>query len=417
MISTNKKSFIVLLLLFTTSQVSADWTGCRLFDGDCVDYKIGDIFSHVADANNNLNGLKSNTVLHDFHQQRDFWLDHKENALLIPEGIRDILERLPALKLEFMDFKGSDCSFGSECYIFRNDLIMFFTELNGLKSKFPAFNKAGLVDADIAENAIGATPPFLLFAMYKVLNRQPHWRGLPSDLSDIFDEMDDPEIFSLDLVDNISVAENVSLLASMSASDVPAVKDSTKTQRYCARRADKFDGVGRGLNGNRDGWDQIRINRIILVVTLFTDTWKFGLDLVPDDVDIGISLVGEGGALGIPSSFFTFFFKAVPLALESILKSIDVYHKNIGLCKNRFSEIENRLSSCVYFTEFAFDGTAQGEYYNLVNRRFEMADEAMVSHVKSDTLFAESVRALDQGKYALAFKRLCKSYASIGVKK
>ena len=416
----NKKIFIVLLLLFATSPLSADWTGCRLFDGACVDYEIGDIFSNVKEANNNLNGLKNNTVLKDFRLQREIWLPYKGKTPLMADGVQDILEALPALREEFIEFIGSradKCSFGSNCYSFREDLIALFTGLNSLKSKFPAFEKAGLVDTDISERAIVATPPFVLFGMYKVMGRVPGWRDLPSDLSDIFDEMDDPEIFSLNLIDNNSEAGDISLFASVNASDIPAVSDSTKTQRFCARRANKFDGVGRGLNGNRDGWDQIRVNRIILVVTLFSDIYKHALDQIPNDIDLGVAILGEGATLGIPSASFTFYFEAIPLAIESILKAVDVYHKNIGLCKARFSEIESRLSSCGYFTEFVLDGTAQGEYYKLVNRRFEMADEAMVSHVKSDALYNKSVRLLNNGRYASAYKELCKSYSSIGIKK
>jgi hypothetical protein len=420
MTSTNNKIFIVLLLLFATFQVSADWTGCKLFDGDCVDYEIGDIFSAVKNTNNNLNGLTNNTVLKDFRLQRELWRPYKGNTPLMADGVQDILESLPALREEFIGFIGSredKCSYDSKCYYFREELIELFTGLNELKSKFPAFEKAGLVETGVAEEAIVATPPFILFGMYKVMNRLPGWRDLPSDLSDIFDEIDDPEIFSLSLIDDNSEAVNPGLFASMDALDIPAIRDSTKTQRFCALRANKFDGVGRGLNGNRDGWDQIRVNRIILVVTLLTDIYKHALGLIPDDIDLGVAILGEGATLGIPRALFTAYLEAIPLAIESILKAIDVYHNNIGLCKARFSEIESRLSSCGYFTEFVLDGTAQGEYYKLVNRRFEMADEAMVSHAKSDALYDKSVNLLNKGRYARAYKGLCKSYSSIGIKK
>ncbi len=416
MIPTIQKCFFMLLLLMTTSEASAGWVGCRIFSGeDCVDYEIGDIFDDI-------NGLTPNTFMNDFRNQRENWRPFKGKALLVPDAIKDILQNLPAVRLEFLKFIGTDnvtssekCHIDSECGIFRDDLTELFKELNGLKTKFPAFEKAGLVDSSIAEAAIHATPPFILFGMYKVLSRQPQWKDVPFVLSDIFDELDDPDIFSLNLADDNSEAEDVSLFANTSASVIPAVSDSTKTQRFCARRADKFDGVGRGLNGNRDGWDQIRVNRIILVVTLYTDIWKFALDLVPDDFNIGVSLLGEGGAIGIPSSFFTFFFKAVPLALESILKAIDVYHQNIGLCKDRFSEIESRLASCGYFTEFVLDRTAQDEYYQLVKRRFEMADEAGITHTQSTNLFDKSKVKLENGLYSQAFTVLCDSYSSIGI--
>ena len=55
MIYTNKKIFIMMLLLFAASQVSAEWTGCKLLLGGCVDYKIGAIFSDVGEVNQNYN--------------------------------------------------------------------------------------------------------------------------------------------------------------------------------------------------------------------------------------------------------------------------------------------------------------------------------------------------------------------------
>jgi hypothetical protein len=405
----------MMLLLFTASRVSAGWTGS--------DYDIADIFSDVGTVNNNLTGKIPNTVLYDFTQQRKAWLPYKGNTPLLADGIQDILDSLPALRSEFLDFIDADgvdspdkCNYRSDCYAFRNDLVELFSGLNELKSKFPVFEKAGLADTDLARKAIYETPPIILFGMYKVMNRQPVWKKLPSDLNDIFDELDDPEIFSIDLVDNDSAAVNASLLASTSASNVPAISDSTKTQRFCARRADKFDGVGRGLNGNRDGWDQIRVNRIILVVTLYSDVFKWMLGLVPDDIDIGAAILGEGATLGIPSALWDYVFKAVPLAMDSILKAIDVYHKNIGLCKARFAEIEGRLSSCAYYPEFAINQTVQGEYYALVNRRFAMADEAGVSHNKSDNLMTKSLNKLNNQNYNKAFKLLCDSYSSIGIK-
>jgi len=416
MISTNKKILVMMLLLFAASRVSAGWTGVD-------DYNIADIFSDVGTVNDNLTGKIRDTVLYDLTQQRKDWLPYKGNTPLLADGVQDILDSLPALRSEFLDFIDADsvgspdkCNYLSDCYAFRNDLVELFSGLNKLKSKFPVFEKAGLADTSIAQKVIFETPPIILFGMYKVMNRQPVWKKLPSDLNDIFDELDDPEIFSVDLVDNDSAVVNASLLASMSASDVPAIRDSTKTQRFCARRADKFDGVGRGLNGNRDGWDQVRVNRIILVVTLYSDVFKWMLGLVPDDIDIGAAILGEGATLGIPSALWDYVFQAVPLAMDSILKAIDVYHKNIGLCKARFAEIEGRLSSCGYYTEFAINQTAQGEYYALVNRRFAMADEAGVSHNKADDLMTKSLNKLNNQNYNKAFKLLCDSYSSIGIK-
>jgi hypothetical protein len=148
MVAGIKRCLVISLLLFTASQASAGWTGCKLFDGQtCVHYEIADIFSDVAAVNNNLNGFSDNTVLKDFRLQREAWLPFTEDARLIPDGLRDLLEALPAVREEFFSFVGSPkCSFGSECFVFREDLVQLFADLDGLKSKFPSFEKLGLAD-------------------------------------------------------------------------------------------------------------------------------------------------------------------------------------------------------------------------------------------------------------------------------
>ena len=393
-----RSAVLLVLLSFTATQVAADWTGCRIFEDNCVDYEIGDIFSKVNKVNSDL--LKNRPVLDHYLKQQKHWDRYKDNTGIITDGIVDILEKLQPVRDKFQTFVGSPkCASGTDCHQFQNELIGFFDELTGLNQKFPAFEKAGLNDKDLVAKAILATPPFMLYALYRGMKNIPDWESLPKDLAEIYDEIDDPEVFLMGWKDSIS----------------SSISNSTKTQRFCARRADKFDGTGRGRNGNRDGWDQIRINRITLFLTLVADVWSFGLDQVPDDIDIGVSLVGEGGTLGIPSVVFTWMFKIVPIAMNSVLKATDVHHKNIDLCKSRFEEVEGRLSRCGYFAEFVLDETARGEYYNLVDRRFEMADVAGISHSKSDRFMSTSQTKLAAGQYDQAYENLCSAYKFIGV--
>ena len=61
------------------------------------------------------------------------------------------------------------------------------------------------------------------------------------------------------------------------------------------------------------------------MVTLYFDVFKWMMDLIPDDFDIGAAVLGEGATLGIPSALWDYVFRAVPLAMDSILKAIDVY--------------------------------------------------------------------------------------------
>jgi hypothetical protein len=407
------KIIFLVLISITATPVMAGWTGCWLFENPCRDYEIAHIFRDVAEANKVLDNNKP--VMQQLLDQRTHWEAYTGKSTLITEGIIDVLEKLPPERDRFLKFVGSPkCTHNTKCYNFQTDLISYFNDLTDLNQDFPALKKAGLGNRQLVTKAILRMPPLMLYALYRSMENVPDWRSLPKDLRDIFDEIDDPDVFNMDLKES-SVQTSFISSSPNRASRISAFRDTTKTQRFCANKADKFDGTGRGRNGNRDGWDQIRINRITLYFTLIADSWKWGVDMVPDDIDIGVSLVGEGGYLGIPSVVFTWMFKIVPLALESILKALEVHHKNIDLCRSRFAEIESRLASCKYFTEFVLDGAARDEYYQLVQRRFDMADAAGISHAQSDAAVSRSYTKLDQGKYAQSYEQLCEAYSSIGI--
>lgn len=395
------RMFFLVFLSLAATEAAADWTGCWIFDDKCLDYEIADIFSDVAKANKALN--KNRPVMNLYLDQREQWLPYREKAQLVAEAVIDVLEKLPPLRDEFWGFVGyqEKCARGTGCAKFQAELIGFFDEMSALQKRLPVIKKAGLKDRDLIARAVMKTPPVMLFALHRGLKRVPDWNSLPGDLSDILDEIDDAEVFDLDLQDTWN----------------PVNRDSTKTQRFCAKRADKFDGIGRGPNGNRDGWDQIRVNRMTLVVSFSMDLWKYALGLIPDDIDIGAAILGEGATLGIPSSLFTWFIEAVPTAVDVTMKSLEVHRQNIEICKSRFAEVEGRLSSCRYFSEFVLDQAARDEYYDLVQRRFEMADKAGISTGKSNRFYRASVVKLGSDQYHQAYENLCEAYQYIGVAK
>ena len=76
-----------------------------------------------------------------------------------------------------------------------------------------------------------------------------------------------------------------------------------------------------------------------------------------------------------------------------------------------------RGASCRYFSEFVLDTTARDEYYDLVHRRFEQADEAGILHGKSDRFMNASETKLKAGQYEQAYQNLCEAYKYIGVAK
>jgi len=99
------------------------------------------------------------------------------------------------------------------------------------------------------------------------------------------------------------------------------------------------------------------------------------------------------------------------------MKALEVHRKNIEICKSRFAEVEGRLASCRYFSEFVLDIAARDEYYDLVQRRFEMADEAGISADKSRRFYRDSRVKLGSNQYQQAYESLCNAYRYIGVAK
>lgn len=409
------------LLMFAAANVNAGWAGCKLFDGeDCVHYQIGDIFADVATANNRL--LHNQPVMTRYLDQKIFWGQFRNNEHgLLTEGIADVLVKIEPIHSDFVKFVGSSfgsptarCSFPSECHRFQTDLIILLGDLTELKNDLPVLGKVGFENKQLIVDAVLKTPYLMLYSLYKSMSLVPQWRDLPHDLRDLINEIDDPEIFNLDL-DFTATSASDNLSNSKRLSTVSAFRDSTKTQRFCARRADKFDGTGRGRNGNRDGWDQIRINRWTLFFEFYGELWEFQLGLIPDDIDIGASILGEGGTLGIPRVVFTWVFEHVPLIIKTVMRILEVHHKNIDLCKSRYAEVEGRLASCKYFTEFVLDASARDEYYQLVQRRFGMAEEADITYSQSEFLMRKSERKLASGDFAQAYTSLCDAYSSIGI--
>lgn len=395
---------LFLLLMTQVTNLYADWAGCRWFEGKCVDYTIGDIF---ADVEKNYGILLDNRpVMLRYKEQRAYWNQFGDKSFMLSEGIADVLEKVEPVRDKFIKFMGASyasgeprCAPGSPCHSFRNDLKKFFGEITELKDDIPLIQNAGLNNKQLVYTTVDNMPYLMLFSLYRGMDLVPDWQSLPASMIDMISELDDPEIFELDILGPSGIGQ------------------STKTQRFCALRADKFDGVGRGPNGNRDGWDQIRINRWKLFFEFYADIWAFEIGLIPDDIDIGASILGEGGTLGIPRVLFTFVIEHVPVIIKTIMKVLDVHHANIEICKSRFSEIEGRLAACKYFSEFVLDPAAQEEYYRLVERRFEMADEAGISYSQSRLFMTKSKRRLSAGDYLQAYSNLCESYSSIGVSK
>src|SRR3546814_6187756 len=95
------------------------------------------------------------------------------------------------------DLVGDRCGTGAPCALFRTDLQILVTDLSALSDRLPAVQKLGIGDGQAMRQIIDRLPPFVLFAVYEAMERMPDWRTIPQVLADIYDEIGDPDAFSV----------------------------------------------------------------------------------------------------------------------------------------------------------------------------------------------------------------------------
>lgn len=385
------KRILVALLCMVAVQANAEW-------GD----------NDITDIIDNVKAVKSKTVdgsigisADDLKRQLD-----KLNAdgMLIKSSVEEILVWLEHRRGPFLQFKGNNCGIGSPCADFRGRLKQFAGEMSALAARFPAIEKVGLGDGDFSERVIEILPPFMLFGFHQVMERVAGWEDIPLDLLDVYDEIADPEAFSISFLEPSASAKQAS-------STSQATAQSTPTQKFCEKRADRVD----------DATDPIRLNRIKsagFALKTAVDVWS---EFAPDDV--GGSLVGEG-VYGIPV-FAKPVVKAIKGAIEVIQFQIETYRQNLGVCRSRLREIETHLVQCIQFAEYK-QQPANDEAYALVEKKvgdFEAASGQPPSQSQygwgrpppsARTYLDRAAVHRDSQRWGAAYSDLCRAYQALG---
>jgi hypothetical protein len=386
-------SLVLVLCQDSVQAAVRDWDGAEI---DTIKTNVEDITDK----------LKSNgdisTVAADLKEQLKIWGPLRDNAELLRDAVEDILEWLGSRRSDYMEFVGdigNKCNPISQCGILKSDLVTFFQEISDLPPEIEAIRKLGLHDLSVAEKIINIAPAIILFAIHESLGKIQNWQQVPADVLDIFNEIDDPDIFSLKLND-----EESSALA-ITSSVGPL--DRTKTQRFCRLRADRLDS-----DRIFDGVDPIRLNRLQFILTDLKLASNFAAEGLPDDIDASGTLLGEGVGSAVPNPLKPLFL-GIAVILETINEAIGTHRENINLCQDRFDELESRIASCTRYAEFTLDIASNEEYYDLLKRRLIVANNGGIPTSKSVEFYNASTTFLKGGSYASAYLKLCEAYQAI----
>ena len=386
-ISTNFATlFFAFALAFACfGKAHAGWNG----DGN-----INDLFSDIGSVQSTLNGnitLTSN----DLSRQLDIL---NKRGFAIKASVDDLINWLEKRRDRYDAFVGSSCSSSTPCGVFREQLKFFTQDIAGLSDRFPVVNKLGIGDGSHIVTMLDIMPPFVLFAIYETMSRMPDWQQIPKNLADIYDEIDDPEVFSVDLSPRV---ETIS--ASASATNASS---ETPTEKFCRKKNDKLDNE----------IDFVRVNRIRNFTFILKSLLDAGAEYVPEEA--GFSVVGEG-ADGIPIPIKG-ILKTINAVISITENSIDTYRRNLDICRalknerqQHLREIELQVAQCIMLDDFVrFDGYT--EVHDLVSDQIDSAESDGIPVDKSRTFLATAEYKESRGDYKEAYKSLCGAYQKIG---
>lgn len=382
--------FIVLLSSMVTSAYAI-----TLED---IGQDISNIKTNVTTIKSNVSNIKTtvtgnvSSVADEFKQQIDAL---QSRGLLLRETSDQLLDWLNSHQDDYLAFVGSQCGVGSPCYDFRIELNKFIQDFSLLSDRFPIIENLGMNDSPRIINIVNNLPHILVFTLYETMARMPDWNMLPSYLAAVYDEVGDPDVFSIDLAP----------LANVSAKGVTAAAstNATPTQTFCTKNAARLD----------NGIDPVSLNRIKLFVSALKTTMSVISEVPPKDQNLEV--VGEGGSLPIPN-----LFKMIVHVVNFIQDAVQTYRNNIGICidirdkaQARELTVEVQVANCLQLVEFIMPGT-RDEVYNLVISRIDSAAAEGVPVDKSNSSIAEADMLREKGKWKNAYLKICEAYNKIG---
>lgn len=367
-------------------------------DLSSIETTVNEIKTNLGNVKTNVGTIKTSvtgnisTVADEFKTQVDLL---QVKGVLVKETADQLLDWLNSHKDEYLVFAGNKCDNASPCGIFREEMRVFIEDFSYLSDRFPVIEKMGMSDSPRIIRLIDRLPPILIFPMYEVMNRMPDWNKIPVQLASMYDEIGDPEVFSIDFAPPINT-----LSAGFTQTAVAA---TTPTGIFCERNASRLD----------NGIDPVRLNRL----QLFVSYLKTGMSIIGEvpPKDQNLEVVGEGGSLPVPN-----VFKMIVLVVNFVQDAVSTYRDNINICRSirdqersRLLTLEIQVASCLQLVDFIMPGT-RDDVYNLVSDKIESARNQGIPVQQSDRAMAlvDSFRA--DGDWKQAYLKLCDAYSKIG---
>jgi hypothetical protein len=359
------------------------------------DTKVDNIIQNVKDVKEEVVGTGNVKVVADDLRQQLNELVAK--GLILQESVEDFLTWLLTRQGPYRVFVGSAsprCQSSTPCGQFREDLKSFFLETADQRHNFPAIEKAGLGDGSRAAAIVENTLPIILFGLYEVLNRVPDWKEMPAKIQSIFDEIGDPDVFSIRLEENEeSAASSRSLTTAM-------LSDKTPTQRFCDRWEKRVDKE----------MDQVRLNRIEFFVYYLRQILGYVESLTSET--IGACVVGEGTETVIPNPLKA-QLKSLELIFDVIQRGAQTFRDNLGVCRKQRREIELQVAQCIELVDFILP-SKRDDVYLLVQTKVENAASEFVPVTNAERSLAVAERFRRENKWKQAYLKLCDAYRQIG---
>ena len=362
-----------------------------------ADNQIGDVIEDIEAVKEEIVGETGNAkvVAEEFREQLR---DLVEKGLILRESVEDFLTWWKTRAGPYRVFVGSAdsprCSTGTPCSAFRDDLAGFFLETGNLRNNFPIIEKSGLGDGSRAAEIVNRSPPIILFGIYEVLNRTPDWQRMPADLQSIFDEIGDPDVFSVELDE---IEESFAASSSLTSA---GLFSRTPTQRFCDRWERRVDNE----------MDPVRVNRIEL--RLFATRKILGILEGLTSPTLGITLFGEGNETLIPNPLKA-VMQVIVVVYDVTQKSVQMFRDNLGVCRAARREIEMQVAQCIQLVDFVMP-SKRDAVFHLVQTKVQNAADEFIPTTAAARSLAAAASFRDAGKFKQAYLKLCDAYRQIG---
>ena len=353
-----------------------------------LDSDISDILSKVKSIYNEVSGDVSDTA-QDFKRQLT---SLQQKGASVKETVEDSLDLVQHRRTPFLDFVNGGsvrCGQGSACAQFRAALEDFVLDVADLKTRFPQIEKHGLGDGTILVDVIEHLPPLALFGIHEALQRVPDWQDVPQNLADLYDEIDDPDAFSLELPapSAATLASAMTRIAGPAGGQGAFGAAGTKTDVFCSK-------------GKQPKWDTVRLNRLKAFFALIKGIFDTASEYAPDWYPVTVA--GEGAAVPIPLKGV---FKGVADAVDSIVATVDAHRANLGVCK----QIETDVAQCTKLLEYRTPAGNKKAYWVVKGIIHAQGDFSPAA----DALLTEAGGFHRRFLWQQAYQKICDAYAAV----